>query len=114
MRKKPRQKAPRTRWTKGKLEALIQRAVADAQDPEEEQMGFYTAIEENVKFPFTVSVLGAEMAVQGIDVGEDDEIVAVCLRDRRRQTVPLLDLPLPKPLPEGAEWIEAYRLWVKE
>jgi len=30
-------------------------------------------------------------------------------RGRERQSVPILDLPLPSPRPEGVEWIEAYR-----
>jgi hypothetical protein len=27
--------------------------------------------------------------------------------------IPILDLPLPTPPPGGAEWIEAYRHWLK-
>jgi hypothetical protein len=49
--------------------------------------------------------------VERIDLTEADEIVAVCLRGRTRQRVPILDLTLPLPPPEGAEWIEAYRRW---
>jgi calcium binding protein len=116
VRKKPREKPLRTRWRKSRLEGLIHRATVDATGEEEEQMGFHTAIEENVKFPFKVALAGSEAVVVGIDVSDDDEIVAVCLhgRDRERRTVPLLDLALPKPPPPGAEWIEAYRLWVSE
>ena len=29
------------------------------------------------------------------------------------QRIPILDLPLPTPPPEGAQWIEAYRRWAK-
>ena len=43
----------------------------------------------------------------------DIEIVAICRRGRERQKVPILDLPLPEPRPEGSEWIDAYRRWVK-
>jgi len=42
---------------------------------------------------------------------EDGRIVAVCSRGKARQRVPILDLPLPNPPPEGAEWIEAFRRW---
>jgi hypothetical protein len=28
-------------------------------------------------------------------------------RGHDRQSIPILDLPLPKPVPDGAEWIEA-------
>lgn len=30
-----------------------------------------------------------------------------------RQTIHLLDLPLPEPPPEGAKWIAAYRHWAR-
>ena len=42
-----------------------------------------------------------------------DEIVAVCRRAGTRQTVPLLDLPLPSPPPVGSQWILAYRHWLR-
>ena len=66
--------------------------------------------------PFThdYNTLIALQFVRGLDVGEDDEILAVCVRDGEKVGIPLLDLPLPKPPPKGAEWIEAYRLWVSE
>jgi len=114
MRKKPREKPQRTRWKKSRLEDLIHRATVDAQDDEEEQLGFFTSIEEHLKFPFKATLHGMEVRVLGIEVDESDQIVALCIRDHERQTVPLLDLPLPKPPPKGAEWIEAYRLWVNE
>lgn len=41
----------------------------------------------------------------------DDRIVAICSRGSERQAISLLDLPLPSPLPPGAEWIEAYVHW---
>ncbi len=40
-----------------------------------------------------------------------DGIVAVCARGRHRQKIDLLDLPLPTPAPDGADWIDAYRAW---
>jgi hypothetical protein len=41
------------------------------------------------------------------------ESVAVCGRGRSRQRIGILDLPLPDPLPDGAEWVEAYRRWAR-
>lgn len=114
MRKKPREKTPLRRWKKSKLEDLIHRAIADADDTEEQQMGFYEALEEHLRFPFRTALAGEPVVVQGLDVGEDDEILAVCLRAGERVGIPLLDLPIPKPPPKGAEWIEAFRLWVAE
>ena len=38
-------------------------------------------------------------------------IVADCVRDGHHQAISVLDLPLPKRPPRGAEWIAAYRHW---
>jgi hypothetical protein len=40
-----------------------------------------------------------------------NEIVAICRRDNHKQTIAILELPLPDPTPDGAEWIETYRRW---
>lgn len=114
MRKKPRDRLPLQRWKKSKLEDLIHRAVLEADNEEEQQLGFYQALEEHLRFPFKTAVGGAPVVVKSLDVGEDDEILAVCIRQGEKVGIPLLDLPLPKPPPKGAEWVEAYRLWVAE
>jgi hypothetical protein len=49
------------------------------------------------------------VSVEQIDLTIADEIVAICRRDRKRRSIPILYLPPPA----GAEWIEAYRLWSK-
>jgi hypothetical protein len=54
-----------------------------------------------------------EVTVTGVDLTEDEQIVAICARGRSRQRIPILDLPLPTPPPQGAEWIAAYRHWWK-
>jgi hypothetical protein len=33
--------------------------------------------------------------------------------DGNRQSIPILDLQLPSPQPDGWEWIEAYRHWAR-
>jgi hypothetical protein len=63
--------------------------------------------------PFHTKVLGVDVAVSGVDLGEGDQITAVCARGRAKQRVSVLDLPLPTPPPEGAEWIDAYRHWLR-
>jgi hypothetical protein len=67
-------------------------------------------IEEQLAVPFTTTVLGVEVTVRKVDLAADT-IVAVCARGRHRQKIDLLDLPLPTPPPDGAEWIDAYRHW---
>ncbi|HEY6796028.1 MAG TPA: hypothetical protein VI248_15235 [Kineosporiaceae bacterium] len=68
-------------------------------------------IEDNLAVPFTTRMLGVTVEVEAVDLTANDQIVAVCSRGGQCQRVPILDLPLPDPAPEGAEWIEAYRAW---
>jgi hypothetical protein len=68
-------------------------------------------MEEHLRLPFKTEILGIPVTVERVDMTDDEDIVAVCRRGRLQQTVPILDLPLPKPVPIGTEWIEAYRRW---
>ena len=97
--------------SKARLEALIEEAVVDAYGDEEQTGGFFTMIEEHLALPFSVSILGVEAVVEKVDMTRDGRIVAVCKRDGVRQRIEILDLPLPKPIPAGAEWIAAYSHW---
>jgi hypothetical protein len=45
------------------------------------------------------------------DFNGAEEIVAICKRGALVQRIPVVDLPLPKPLPERFEWIDAYRFY---
>jgi hypothetical protein len=108
--------ASRGRKRKGpaaKLDRLIEEALVDAYGEEEQRTAFYTMLEENLAMPFKTEVLGEEVTVQRVDLTDDAQIVAVCTRGRLRQAVPILALPLPDPPPPGAEWIQAYRRWVR-
>jgi len=97
--------------SKAKLEALIEKAVVDAYGEDEQTGGFFTMIEEHLTLPFIVSILGAETVVEKVDMTRDGRIVAVCRREGVKQRIEILDLPLPKPAPAGAEWIAAYSHW---
>ena len=63
------------------------------------------------KIPTDVKVLGVDADVEKVDMTLDGQIVAICRRGKRRQKIPILDLPLPTPAPAGVEWIVAYRHW---
>jgi hypothetical protein len=67
---------------------------------------------DNLDVPFKTTVLGVEVTVESVDLTVDGCIVAICARGAVRQVIRLLDLPLPTPLPAGAEWIYAYRNWL--
>jgi hypothetical protein len=109
MGKSSRRKTNRPRQTR--LDGLIEEAIVDAYGESEQLVGLYTMIENYLALPFETMVLGVPVTVVRVDLTQREEIVAVCRRAGVRQTVPILDLPLPSPRPAGAEWIEAYRRW---
>lgn len=96
-----------------RLEELVEEAVVDANGESEQRTGFLTMLESNLATPFETEVLGVTVAVEGIDLTDAEEIVAICRRGAHRQPLPILDLPLPSPPLPGAEWIEAYRYWAR-
>jgi len=98
---------------KAKLEALIEEAVVDAYGEDEQKVGLLTMMQEHLARPFSVSILGVKATVDKVDMTRDGRIVAVCRRDGVRQRIEILDLPLPKPKPAGAEWIAAYSYWCR-
>jgi hypothetical protein len=97
---------------RARLDALVEEATVDCHDEYEQITGLYTMIADNLKLPFETKVLGVDVMVEDVDLTGRDNIVALCSRGRFRQAISILDLPLPKPRPEGSEWIDAYRHWV--
>jgi hypothetical protein len=97
--------------SKSKLNALVEQAIVDAYDESEQAMGFFNMVEENLRVPFLTNVLSVEVIVESIELTQANEIVAVCRKDKVRQKISVLELPLPSPFPEGVEWIAAYRYW---
>jgi hypothetical protein len=89
----------------------VEEAIVDAYGESEQRTGLFTMIEENLRLPFETELLGVRAVVERVDLTDADEIIAICRRGSKRQRIPILDLPLPKPPPAGAEWIEAYRHW---
>jgi len=92
---------------------MVEEAIVDAYGESEQAMGLFTMIEDNLKTPFETVILGVSLTVERVDLNDREDIVAICRRDRERQAVPILDLPLPFPRPAGWEWIEAYRHWAR-
>ena len=104
-------KPPRLRVRKARLEEMIENATVDAYGESEQITGWFTMIAENLAVPFETKLLGATVTVERVDLSRSEQIVAVCVRGRDRLALPILDLPLPAPMPDGSEWIEAYRRW---
>jgi hypothetical protein len=96
-----------------RLDELVEEATVDCYDESEQISGLFNMLEEKLAVPFTTKLLGMEISVERIDLTEEEEIVAICLRGRSRQRISILDLPLPRPRPAGTEWIEAFRRWAR-
>src|ERR1700737_2313933 len=99
------------RWNKTRFDPLSAEATVVAYKESEQTVGFHTMIENSLALPFEIEILGIKVAVEQIDMNQDNAIVAVCRHRSKRQRIPILDLPLRYPMPEGAEWIAAYRYW---
>jgi hypothetical protein len=110
-RKTTSTKSVQPRIGKARLEAMVEEATVDSHDESEQMTGWFTMIDECLAVPFETTVLGVPVTVERVELNRSEQIVAVCARGRDRQALPILDLPLPTPRPEGAEWIEAYRHW---
>jgi len=114
MTRKGRRAGKGSRPSAARLDALIAEALVDAYGDSEERTAFYTVLEDSLALPFTTQVLGVEVLVERLDLTADEQIVTVCRHGRTRQRIPILDLPLPAVLPQGTEWIEAYRRWTND
>ncbi len=75
------------------LDALIAEAAVDCYGEDEELTGLATVIADNMAVPFETTVLGVAVTVRKIDQ-IDSGIVAICVRGKHWQAIPVLDLPL--------------------
>jgi len=99
------------KFTPKYLDKLIEEATTDAYNESEQASGFFAMIEENLSLPFVTQVFGQAVTVAKVDIIRRDQIVAIYVHGKSTQAIPILDLPIPDPPPEGAEWIDAYRRW---
>ena len=106
----PRQ---RSTFSAAELDELIEQATVDCYNASEQVTGLFTMMEEDLALPFTTMVLGVPVTVARVDVTTTDEIVAICTREGHRQTIPILQLPVPDVPPDGWERVEAYRRWAR-
>ena len=81
--------------SKAQLDAMVEEATVDCYNEAEKVTGLLTVIEDELTVPFKTRVLGVEVTVERVDLTGEDQIVAICSREKLRQTIPLLDLPLP-------------------
>jgi hypothetical protein len=92
-----------------KLERLIDSiAEQDCDSEEDVAMGLCYAIQEHVRFPMPGKVVGEEVTVLGVEESHGPEVIALCVRNRRKYRVRLQDIELPRRF-AGRQWIDAYR-----
>jgi hypothetical protein len=60
------------------LDALVEEVTVDSNGEDEQVMGLYTMIADNLATPFLTSVLGVEVTVEDIDLTGRNTIVARC------------------------------------
>ena len=106
---------PRLSAKQRQLRRLIEEATVDAYNEEEQATGFLTMIHNHVPCPFTALVVGEPVQVVGFDFGEPYEttVMAVCRRKGKRHKINVTSLEWEGATPQGAEWIEAYRVWLR-
>jgi Calcium binding len=92
----------------GDIAEMIHEAAVDFYGDDEQLMGFYSMLEDNIKVPFTTELPGLQVTVSGVRQ-QPGHIVATCVCGKHRKAIDVLDLPLPSPVPEDAEWIVDYR-----
>ena len=96
------------RISKARLEDMIEQATVDAYNESEQITGWFTVIDENLAVPFETTVLGVPVTVERLDLKGSEQIVAICKRGSSRQSLPILQLPLPTPPPDGTSRLRAY------
>jgi hypothetical protein len=60
-------------------------------------------LKEHLALPFSMRMLGVDVTVDGVDLTDYRVVVAICTRRRARQSVPLVELSLPKSTPSRFE-----------
>ena len=53
----------------------------------EQRTGFYTVLDEHLDTPFDTEILWVTATVERIEMTDDEQIVAICRRGRRRQAI---------------------------
>src|SRR5690606_31093322 len=93
---------------------LVERVTVDAYGDYEQLTAFWQWFEDEARFPFTATVVGAEVEVLGVDFPGDERrgLVAICRRDSADHLVSLVDV-----VPTGSvpvltrHLLDAYRRW---
>lgn len=92
---------------------MIEEATVDCDNEYEQHEGLFVTLEEHLRCPARALVVGEAVTVLRFDREASSEIVALCRRGRRTFRINVTALEWPGAPPPGAEWIEAYRAWLR-
>ncbi|MDQ1501572.1 MAG: hypothetical protein QOI86_4912 [Actinomycetota bacterium] len=96
------------------LDGLIEGIIVDAYGEDEQLSSFRQAFEEDGRFPFPATVVGAALDVTAVDYEGDKRrgLVALCRREGTVHRIPLLDVVPAGPLSlSPARLLASYRRW---
>ena len=61
--------------SRAKLNEMIEEAIVDAYNEDEQTVGFLTMIQDHLALPFSTNILGVEVVVEKVDMMRDGQIV---------------------------------------
>jgi Calcium binding len=100
-----------------RLEALLEEAIVDCYDEEEQFTGVLITLDENLQFPLQAKVLGQVVEVIGLVQARSSlrrGILATVRAGDQESRFPLSELEFIDPAPTSAEWLAMYRYWLGE
>lgn len=110
----PQTPSRRLRLSRVEIDRMIEEAVVDCHDEEEQHSALLCALQENIQCPTAALIVGEEVTLLGFDWhGSPGEIAARCERGGRVYEISAIALQWPGQPPQGAEWVEAYRAWLR-
>jgi hypothetical protein len=99
---------------KKRLQELLEQAVVDCYDEEEEFGGVLCTLEDKLSFPLQAEAMGEPVEVTGLDERRSSPrrgIVARVRKGDKEYLVGLSELVLVDPDPSSTEWLEMYHYW---
>ena len=99
-----------------RLQALIDEATIDCYDEEEQFWGMLAVLDSELNFPLAGTLIGEQLALIGTDGNASSShrgIVARVLYKDQVYSVSLADLQITGADSRSAEWVAAYRYWLR-
>ncbi len=101
---------------KERLQELLDEAIIDCYDEEEEFSGVVINVDENVNWPLPGTLAGMPVEVLGLNESASNTrrgVVARIRRGGKEYTVSLSDLVFGETDETSAEWLAMYRWWAE-